>query len=160
MKITWRHCALCVVLFKETTVFQTSHLWWLAFQLVCWGENITAGDAGRKNKPVIKAFFVALLSLNTPEASVQERRTKPNSILDSLSRLAPSIMRWHRYRESSALSLRGAPEEHRFLFVLANIRLLSVQMDVASATLERAQAGGSHAVCWSNMLPHPTLCFL
>ena len=59
----------------------------------CWGENITAGDADRTNKPVIKAFFVALLSLNTPEASAQERRTKPNSILDSLSRLAPSIMR-------------------------------------------------------------------
>lgn len=61
--------------------------------VVCWGENINAGDADRTNKPVIKAVFVAGLSLNTLEAVAQERRrTKLNSILDNPSRPAPSIM--------------------------------------------------------------------
>ena len=55
--------------------------------MVCWGENINAGDAGRgrTNKLVIKAVFVAGLSLNTLEALAQERRrrrTKLNSNLD------------------------------------------------------------------------------
>ena len=62
--------------------------------VVCWGENINAGDADRTNKLVIKAVFVAGLSLNTLEASAQERRrTKLNSILENPSHLAPSIMR-------------------------------------------------------------------
>lgn len=83
----------------------------------CAGErNINAGDAGRTNKLVIKAAFVAGLSLNTPEASVQERRrTKLNSILENLFRPAPSIMHWHSYRASPASSLQGATQKHRFV---------------------------------------------
>lgn len=61
--------------------------------VVCWGENINAGDADRTNKPVIKAVFVTGLSLNTPEAVAQEkRRTKLNSILDNPSRPAHAVM--------------------------------------------------------------------
>lgn len=60
--------------------------------VVCWGENIKAGDADMTNKLMIKAVFVAGLSLNTLEALAQERsRTKLN-ILDNTSRPAPSIM--------------------------------------------------------------------
>lgn len=61
--------------------------------VVCWGENINAGDADRTNKLVIKAVFVAELSLNTPGAVAQERRrTKLNSILDNPSRPAYAVM--------------------------------------------------------------------
>lgn len=62
--------------------------------MVCWGENINAWNAGRPNTQVIKAVFVAGLSLNTLEALAQERRrTKLNSILDKSFCPAPSIMR-------------------------------------------------------------------
>lgn len=61
--------------------------------VVCWGENINAGDADRTNKLVIKAVFVAGLSLNTLEALAHERRrTKLNSILDNPFRPALSIL--------------------------------------------------------------------
>lgn len=60
-----------VCLLEEAQVFQTTHLCWLAHcwcAVVCWGENINAGDAGRTNRMVIKAVFVAGLSLNPLEA--------------------------------------------------------------------------------------------
>lgn len=57
--------------------------------VVCWGENISAGDADKTNKLMIKAVFVAGLSLKALEA---RRRTKVNSIESNPSRPAPSIV--------------------------------------------------------------------
>lgn len=51
----------------------------------CWG-------ADRTNKLVIKAAFVAGVSLNTLEALAQETRTKLNSILDNPSHPISSII--------------------------------------------------------------------
>lgn len=51
------------------------------------------GMQGRTNKLVIKAVFVAGLSLNTLEALAQaKKRTTVNSILGNPSRPAPSIV--------------------------------------------------------------------
>lgn len=62
--------------------------------LVCWGENINASNTGRPKMRVIKAVFVAGLTLNTLKAVAQERRrTKLNSIFDKPFCSAPSIMR-------------------------------------------------------------------
>lgn len=97
-QITWRHCALCTLCvssrrgsgFSDYSSVEASTL---LCAVVCWGENINAGDADRTNKLVIKAVFVAGLSLNTLEALAQERRrTKLNSNLDNPFRPAPSIM--------------------------------------------------------------------
>lgn len=94
MEAMWTVWTVCLL-----EVFQITHPCWPATVLramVCWGENINAWNAGRPEVRVIKAVFVAGLTLNTLKAVAQERRrTKLNSILDKPFCSAPSIMRWH-----------------------------------------------------------------
>lgn len=103
MWTVWTGCLL--------KVFQITHPCWPATALramVCWGENI---NACRPRVRVIKAVFVAGLTLNTLKAVAQERRrTKLNSILDKPFCSAP-LSCADIAQASSALSLKGATQK-------------------------------------------------
>lgn len=143
-QITWRHCELCVCLLEEAQIFQTYSCVGL-HTVVCWGENINAGDAGRTNKLAIKASFVAGLSLNTLEADAQERRrTVLNFISDNPFSSCPF------YHVSCTSSLGGATQKHWCYF----FQLLPVQIDLS----KESQKTGLHCDGFISFHVLPFLC--